>query len=226
MRNSHRDARQGTGIMPGSSIRALISGVLVAVALAGCAALQPPNGASASSAARGTSDERLAALEAGLQQLAQRVDALQVNAAESREGLHTADVRELPIEQQPVRPAIVLASNPPRRLPDPPAAPPPPVRAPVPRHAPPAAPVAPQPPPGEGDWVINLASYANESYASRKRAEFVDEGVSVEQVAATVKGKTIYRLRVAGFDSFRAASAEAGNIRTRLGLQDTWVARR
>ncbi|NNJ94620.1 MAG: SPOR domain-containing protein [Halobacteria archaeon] len=224
MRNSHRDARQDTGRIPGSSMRALMSGMLFAVALAGCSVLQPTNGTSPGSAARGTTDERLAALEAGLQQLAQRVDALQVNAAESRQGLHTAGARELPIEQQPVRPAIVLASNPPRRLPDPPAAPPPPVRAPVPRYDPPAAPVA--PPPGEGDWVINLASYANESYASRKQAEFIDEGVYVEQVAATVKGKLIYRLRVAGFDSFRAASAEAGNIRTRLGLQDTWVARR
>lgn len=224
MKQTFKHQWQGTAITMCTRMRALISGMLFAVALAGCAALQPPNGTSTNSAARGTTDERLAALEAGLQQLAQRVDALQVNAAESREGLHTAGARELPIEQQPVRPAIVLASSPPRRLPDPPAAPPPPVRAPVPRHAPPAAPVAPQP--GEGDWVINLASYANESYASRKQAEFVGEGVSVEQVAATVKGKTIYRLRVAGFESFRAASAEAGNIRTRLGLLDTWVARR
>jgi cell division protein FtsN len=205
-------------------MRVLTSAVLVVAALAGCAALQPQNGTASRAAAGATTDERLAALETGLQQLAKRVDTLQVTVAESRDGMHTAGIRELPIEQQPVRPAIVLASNPPRRLPDPPAAPPPPVRAPVPQHAPPAAPVA--PPPGEGDWVINLASYANESYASRKAAEFVDEGVSVEQVAATVKGKTIYRLRVAGFDSFRAASAEAGNIRTRLGLQDTWVARR
>ena len=46
------------------------------------------------------------------------------------------------------------------------------------------------------------------------------------QVAATVKGKTIYRLCVPGFASFRAASTEAGNIRNKLGLQDTWVARR
>jgi hypothetical protein len=202
------------------------SAVLVVAALSGCAALQSHNGASATAAAGATTDERLAALEAGLQQLAKRVDALQVTVAESRDDMHTAGMRELPIEQQPVRPAIVLASSPPRRQPAPSAAPPPPVRAPVPQVAPPAAPVTPQPPPGKGDWVINLASYANESYASRKRAEFVDEGVSVVQVEATVKGKTIYRLCVPGFDSFRAANAEAGNIRDRLGLQDTWVARR
>ena len=225
MKQTLKHQWQGPTITVCTGMRALTSAVLVVATLAGCAALQPRNGTSATAAAGATTDERLAALEAGLQQLAKRVDTLQVTVAESRDGMHTAAMRELPIEQQPVRPAIVLASSPPRRQPAPSTAPPP-VRAPVPQAAPPAAPVAPQPPPAKGDWVINLASYANESFASRKQAEFVDEGVSVVQVAATVKGKTVYRLCVPGFDSFRAASAEAGNIRTRLGLQDTWVARR
>lgn len=224
MKQTHKYPWQGTAKAVCTGMRALTSAVLVVAALAGCAALQPQNGTSETAAAGATTDERLAALEAGLQQLAKRVDALQVTVAESRDGLHTAGIRELPIEQQPVRPAIVLASSPPRKQPAPSIVPPPPVRAPVPQHAPPAAPVT--PPPGDGDWVINLASYTNESYASRKQAEFVDEGVSVVQVTAKVKGKTIYRLCVPGFDSFRAANAEAGNIRTRLGLQDTWVARR
>ena len=162
MKQTHKHPWQGAATTVCTGMRVLTSAVLVVAALAGCAALQPQKGTSATAAAGATTDERLAALEAGLQQLAKRVDALQVTVAESRDVMHSAGMRELPIEQQPVRPAIVLASSPPRRQPAPSTAPPPPVRAPVPQHAPPAAPVTP-PPPGNGDWVINLASYANES---------------------------------------------------------------
>jgi cell division protein FtsN len=96
-----------------------------------------------------------------------------------------------------------------------------PVVAPAPQHTA----VAPAPPQRQGDWVINLASYKNQSYAARKQAEFANKGVMVEQVRAEVAGKTIYRLCVPGFVSSRAASTEAMAIRTRLGLSDTWIAR-
>jgi hypothetical protein len=200
--------------------------LLLAATLPGCSTLQAVQGTSATPAAGATTEQRLAALEAGLQQLGKRIDALQVTVADSPAGVSTTALHELPIEQQPLKPAIVLASNPPRPLPAPPAASPPPVRAPARQPDPPAVPAVPYTPPGEGDWVINLASYASASFASRKLAEFVDEGVPVEKVKATVKGKTIYRLCVPGFESYRAASAEAGTIRTKLGLSDTWVARR
>lgn len=200
----------------------LSAGVLAVVLLSGCSTLQSIGTTAPTSSAGQTTAERLAALEAGLQQLAQRVDTLQVHLDESQQGMHSAAMQELPLEQQPQRPGIVLASHPPSTPPAPAAVPPAPVRQPV--KPAPAAPVA--PPPREGDWVINLASYTNAAYATRKRAEFVDEGVPVEQVEATVNGKTIYRLCVPGFTTSRAAKQEAGNIRTRLGLQDTWVARR
>ncbi len=74
--------------------------------------------------------------------------------------------------------------------------------------------------------MVNLASYTNASFAARKLSEFEAEGVSVEQVQASVKGKTIYRLRVPGFESFRAASAQAGAIQAKLDLDSTWIARR
>ena len=199
----------------------LSAGVLAVVLLSGCSILQSTGTTAASSNAGQTTAERLAALEAGLQQLAQRVDTLQVHLDEPQQGMHSAAMQELPLEQQPQRPGIVLASHPPSKSPAPAAAPPAPVRQPV--EPAPAAPVA---PPREGDWVINLASYVNAAYATRKQAEFADEGVPVEQVEATVNGKTIYRLCVPGFTTSRAAKQEAGNIQTRLGLQDTWVARR
>ena len=199
----------------------LSAGVLVMALLSGCSTLQSTGATAPSSSAGQTTAERLAALEAGLQQLAQRVDTLQVYLDESQQGMHSAAMQELPLEQQPQRPGIVLASHPPSTPPAPAAVPPAPVRQPV--KPAPAAPVA---PPREGDWVINLASYVNAAYATRKQAEFADEGVTVEQVEATVNGKTIYRLCVPGFTTSRAAKQEAGNIQTRLGLQDTWVARR
>ncbi len=76
-----------------------------------------------------------------------------------------------------------------------------------------------------GDWVINLASYASETIAARKLADFERKGVTAEQVAATVNGKTIYRVRIAGFDTRRSATTQAEAIRQQLGLKETWVTR-
>ena len=76
---------------------------------------------------------------------------------------------------------------------------------------------------GTGDWVINLASYASESIAARKLADFRRKGVSAEQAVATVNGKTIYRVRIAGFDTRTSATARAETIRQQLGLKETWI---
>jgi SPOR domain len=76
---------------------------------------------------------------------------------------------------------------------------------------------------GTGGWVINLASYASEGIASRKLADFKRKGVSAEQVVATVNGKTIYRVRVTGFDNYKAALAQAETIKRQLGLKETWI---
>ena len=74
-----------------------------------------------------------------------------------------------------------------------------------------------------GDWVINLASYASETIAARKLADFERKGVAAEQVAATVNGKIIYRVRIAGFDTRKAAMVRAEAVRQQLGLEETWV---
>ncbi|HUT39951.1 MAG TPA: SPOR domain-containing protein [Gammaproteobacteria bacterium] len=199
----------------------------MALLLVACSSGGPAKPGAASLPNAGTDsspEQRLQALEAGLQQLAQRVEALQAAAGPANSGnLTSARTDRLPPEYQPVRPGIVLAAHPVRRATVPAAIP-------VPATEPPPAP-AQQPapkvqPPGEGDWVINLASYNSRGIASRKLAEFVDGGVAAEQVKAEVNGSTVYRLRVPGFDSYRAASAEAGAIRAQLGLADTWVARR
>ena len=74
-----------------------------------------------------------------------------------------------------------------------------------------------------GDWAINLASYASETIAARRLADFEKQGVAAEQVAATVNGKTIYRVRLAGFDTRKAATVRAEAVRQQLGLEETWV---
>ena len=78
---------------------------------------------------------------------------------------------------------------------------------------------------GTGDWVINLASYASESIAAQKLADFGRKGVTAEQSVASVNGKTIYRVRIAGFDTRKAATVRAKSIRQQLGLKETWITR-
>jgi len=81
-------------------------------------------------------------------------------------------------------------------------------------------------PAGSGGWIINLASYASESIAARKLADFKRKGVGAEQSVATVNGKTIYRVCIAGFDTRKAAVEQAETIRQQLGLKETWITRR
>ena len=169
-------------------------------------------------------EARLQALEAGMQVLNKRVDALQSTMVGTQAAGHRADA--VPAEYQALRPAVVLASSPVRTVPATPREPAPaPVPSIIPKTAPPETPVTPVKPRREGDWVINLASYKNRSYAARKQAEFAGKGVAVEQVRAEVRGKVVYRLRVPGFGTSRAANLEAEVIRNKLGLSDTWIAR-
>ena len=76
---------------------------------------------------------------------------------------------------------------------------------------------------GDGNWVINLASYLNEQTAARYMAAFRKKGVAAEMVAASVQGKTIYRVRLAGFDNREDARAIAPTVKRQLGLKDIWV---
>lgn len=92
----------------------------------------------------------------------------------------------------------------------------------------PAAPVAAEPAavPAKGNWAINIASYTNARIARRELAKMQQQGVDVELVTAEVNGKTIYRARVFGFASRRAAATAATEIQSKLGLKETWVTKR
>ncbi|MGD8631362.1 MAG: SPOR domain-containing protein [Gammaproteobacteria bacterium] len=77
-----------------------------------------------------------------------------------------------------------------------------------------------------GDWVVNLASYTYESMARKKLAVFQAKGVNGEIEHTTVNGKPLYRIRVTGFDSSRAARDSIPDLQKTLGLKGVWIARR
>jgi cell division protein FtsN len=78
----------------------------------------------------------------------------------------------------------------------------------------------------QGDWVINLASYTWKSTANKKLALFKDKGVDAEVFRVIINDKPMYRVRVTGFASSRAARAEVASIEQTLDLEGAWVARR
>ena len=77
-----------------------------------------------------------------------------------------------------------------------------------------------------GNWAINIASYANENIARRKLAQMQQQGVDAELVPAEVNGKPIYRARVLGFTSRRAAGSAAKEIKSKLGIGEVWITKR
>jgi hypothetical protein len=77
-----------------------------------------------------------------------------------------------------------------------------------------------------GDWVVNLASYSYESMARKKLAVFQAKGVNGEIEHTTVNGKSLYRIRVTGFESSRAARDSIPELQKTLGLKGVWIARR
>jgi cell division septation protein DedD len=77
-----------------------------------------------------------------------------------------------------------------------------------------------------GDWVVNLASYTYESMARKKLAVFEAKGINGEIERITVNDKPLYRIRVTGFESSRAARASIPDLQKTLGLEGAWIARR
>jgi len=77
-----------------------------------------------------------------------------------------------------------------------------------------------------GNWVVNLASYNHEAMARRKLGEFQAKGVTAEIESTTINDRQMYRIRVAGFESSRAARASIGSLEKTLGLKGVWISRR
>ncbi len=77
-----------------------------------------------------------------------------------------------------------------------------------------------------GGWVVNLASYNRQKTADRYVAELQQSGIRAERAEATVNGRTMHRVRVAGFDNYSAAKARAGTLKQKLDLPGIWIAKR
>ena len=86
-------------------------------------------------------------------------------------------------------------------------------------------PSRPQRPAGDNSrWVINLGSYSKKNVADRMLAEFRRQDIAAEQITAIVNDMTMYRVRIAGFETWQAAMDHAQTLQERLGIADVWIA--
>lgn len=88
-------------------------------------------------------------------------------------------------------------------------------------------PVETSPPPAArpGSWVINLGSYSNKQVADRMLAGFRQQDIDAEQVRAVVNDRTLYRVRIAGFDTRQAAIRHVKSLQGTLDIGDVWIMR-
>jgi len=77
-----------------------------------------------------------------------------------------------------------------------------------------------------GGWVVNLASYNFKSMARKKLEEFQSRGVDAEIQTVDMNDRTIYRIRVTGFENSRTARANISSLEKTLGLKGVWISRR
>lgn len=76
-----------------------------------------------------------------------------------------------------------------------------------------------------GGWVINLITVSRAEYAGQLLASYRNKGIEAEQLEINRGGKRLYRLRVGGFPTRAKAKDYADEVRSTLGLKETWVTR-
>lgn len=87
-----------------------------------------------------------------------------------------------------------------------------------------AAVVAKPPVAGSGTWALNVASYPDAAVAEREALRLRTAGyASAGTQAATISGKTWYRVQLGGFASEALARSTAVELKTKMGLQNVWV---
>lgn len=77
-----------------------------------------------------------------------------------------------------------------------------------------------------GNWAINLASYTRESTAEKMLATFVGKGVDAEIFGLSINDKPMYRVRIVGYESFKAAQQEIPALEETLGVSGLWASKR
>jgi len=77
-----------------------------------------------------------------------------------------------------------------------------------------------------GDWVVNVSSH-NKADAAQKEAGRLNRlGLNSEVHAATIKGKTWYRVQIVGYDSKTEAKAALKDVQQRSGIKGAWIGKR
>ncbi len=74
-------------------------------------------------------------------------------------------------------------------------------------------------------WVINLLSVTSAKTANSELSRLRKLGVRADKQAVNKDGKTWYRLRVSGFDSYEGAKAYIDTVQQQTGYQSAWVAK-
>lgn len=85
--------------------------------------------------------------------------------------------------------------------------------------------ITPSAPATQGGWVINLLSVTNVVTAKEETARLRKLGIRADQQAVSQDGKTWYRLRVTGFDSYAGAKAYIETVEKQTGFSSAWVAK-
>mgnify|MGYP001138511891 CR=1 FL=1 len=76
-----------------------------------------------------------------------------------------------------------------------------------------------------GDWVVNLASFTEQSNARQALARVRQIGIEAEMAPTRLDGRLWYRVRVQGFGNAEAARAYARVEAARAGFDQAWVGR-
>ena len=85
--------------------------------------------------------------------------------------------------------------------------------------------VAPTTAPKKKGWVINLLSVSSAKTANVELSRLRKLGIRVDKQAVSKGGKTWYRLRVTGFDSYEGAKAYIDTVQKQTGFKSAWVAK-
>lgn len=76
-----------------------------------------------------------------------------------------------------------------------------------------------------GGWVINLLSVTSARAANSELERLRKMGIRADKQAVSQEGKTWYRLRVTGFDSYEGAKAYIDTVQHQAGVASAWVGR-
>lgn len=77
----------------------------------------------------------------------------------------------------------------------------------------------------KGGWVINLLSVASAKAANAQLERLRKMGIRADKQSVNKEGKSWYRLRVTGFDSYEGAKAYIDTVERQTGFDSAWVAR-